>query len=182
MPKRPREPVETETQEEDDLRSRTDRRLEQKQAEEDLMQLAKKLVELGDRTLDRLALSEQLRSTIDAARRIENPSARNRALRRVRIDLRGADAAPIRERLQAIQDPSRTWTPSAVDHWQSRMISGGDAEIDEFVRACPDADRQRLRQLVRNAGKATDAERPERLRALSKALREYLHHGGTSRS
>ncbi len=136
------------------------------------MALAKRLVAHGDRALDRLELPEAVRAAVDDARRIVNPSARNRALRRVRIALRGPNADLVRQKLEA-RDAG--FDPRTVEHWSERLVAGGDAELDAFVAACPTAERQRLRQLVRSAQKASEPDRVARRRALSVALREYLY-------
>jgi ribosome-associated protein len=175
MPKPPQPPLEPD--DEEDLRSRTDARTERKQSEEELMELAKRLVELNDRSLDKLELRDEVLSIVRKARTVPVSSARNRAMRLVRIALRGPDAMLIQKRLNALGDPRRpapASPPSAVDDWRDRLVQGTDAELDAFAAEYPSVDRQRLRQLIRNVRKATDKDRAERVRALTKALADDL--------
>jgi ribosome-associated protein len=185
-------------QKEDDdesLRSRSDARREQKQTEESLMRLAWALVELPRKTLDKLELPESLLDVIEKARRVPDGGPKNRALRLVRIMLRDGDATKIEEDLREVHDPARrsaaktanTATGSAaggasagsarsaeLSAWRTRLVEGDEGAITAYVEAFPDADRRNLRQLVRNARKATDATRAGALAALTKALQQTL--------
>jgi ribosomal 50S subunit-associated protein YjgA (DUF615 family) len=85
-----------------DLRSRSDARRERKQSEAELVVLGRQLVEASDRQLDKLDLPEGLREVLAETRAIRSPSARKRALRLVRRELRDADASAIRAKLSAV--------------------------------------------------------------------------------
>ncbi len=160
---------------EEDLRSRTNLKRERRESEEALLALARDLVSLADRTLSKLELSDELFSTIGEARRIHEPSPHHRALRRVRIALRGVDAASIEKRLRRLRDPSRgTKEPSLLERWCDRLLAGNESDLDAFVETFPDVDRRQLRTLLRNHRKATDSGRAECLSTLTKALRKYV--------
>jgi ribosome-associated protein len=156
-----------------ELRSRTDDRRERIEAEERLMQLARTLADLGDRSLVRLELSEQLRDAVVRARAIPSAPARKRALRAVRNILRDGDPEHVQRQVTNLTRP-RPVHQAQLEHWRERLITGGDAELGAFIEAHPDADRRRLRQLARNAAGADEASRAASLRALSQALRQYL--------
>jgi len=139
------------------------------------MQLAKDLVLLGDRLLTKLELPETVTHAVLEARGIKNGSSRNRAMRQVRTAIRGVDADVIRNRLKDLNDPSRSGAPSRVlELWRDRLLSGNENDLLEFLQAFPAADRQQLRQLLRNVRKAPDLARVESLRVLTKALRVHL--------
>jgi ribosome-associated protein len=158
-----------------DLRSRTDAARERKQTEEGLMALAETLVGLNERQLGKLELAEGLLQRVEEARRVKDPAPRYRALRLVRAALRSDEAAEIQEKLDDLRDPSRRRTPNdALEQWRDRLIAGGEEDLTAFVEAFPDADRQQLRQLVRNARKAKESGRAEGLRPLTKALRQHV--------
>jgi len=173
MPVNPLHP-EAEPEEEEDLTSRTDVRRKQQESETALMALAETLVGLSDKMRYALELSEEMIRVIEETRRITNPSARYRSLRLVRAELRDGDAAAIEKRLLYLRDPSKGPAARAIEVWRTRVVDGGDKEIDAFVEAFPTADRQRLRQLARNVRKATESARTESLRVLTKALREHV--------
>jgi ribosome-associated protein len=159
----------------DDLPSRSDLRRERQEVEEALMRLAKDLVLLGDRLLTKLELPETVIHAVLEARGIKNGSSKNRAMRQVRTAIRGVDAELIQNRLKDLNDPSRSRAPSRVlGVWRDRLVTGGEDDLSEFLRAFPSADRQQFRQLLRNARKAPDLTRAESLRVLTKALRVHL--------
>ena len=62
-----------------------------------------------------------------------------------------------------------------VEYWRDRLIADGDDALGEFVDAHPHADRQRLRQLARNAHQEKLKNRPPHAyRELFRELRELL--------
>jgi ribosome-associated protein len=159
----------------DDLPSRGEIRREQQEVEEALLELAKDLVLLKDRMLAKLELPETVLLALVEVRATKDGSSRNRAMRQVRTAIRGADPELIRNRLKDLKDPSRSGAPSRVlDRWRDRLVAGGEEDVSEFLRAYPAADRQQLRQLVRNVRKAAESARVESLRVLAKALKTHL--------
>ncbi len=135
------------------------------------MQLSKALVELSDRLLARLDLPAGVLDAVMEARRVRDPSPKNRALRVVRIALRAADAKEIQERLRDVHAPPRhAAEESALERWRARLLDGGENELGAYLAAHPEADRRRLRQLVQSARRAKEGERAEKLRALTRAL------------
>ena len=157
---------------EENLRSRSDARRERKASEEALMRLAKALVELPQRSLDRLALPEGVLDVVVRARLVRDPGPRNRALRLVRIALRDGDAARIAQALDEVHEPQpKSGASSDLDQWRKKLLEGGEAALTEYLAAFPDADRRQLRQLVRNVSKASDASRAHAMASLTKVLR-----------
>jgi ribosome-associated protein len=157
---------------EENLRSRTDARRERKESEEALMRLAKALVDLPQRSLDKLALPESVLDVVVRARLVRDPAPKNRALRLVRIALRDGDSAAIAQALDEVHEPRRKPSaPSDLEQWRQRLLEGGEAALAEYLSAFPDADRRQIRQLVRNVSKATEASRAGAVNTLTKALR-----------
>lgn len=145
------------------------------------MRLARALVELPEKTLDRLALPEDLLDVVTKARRVHDGGPKNRALRLVRIVLRDGDAPSIERALREVHEPPRPGTrplrvtaPTEVDEWRDKLIAGGEQALTDLVGAHPDADRRQLRQLVRNVNKASAAARDHAVKTLEKALRAIL--------
>lgn len=170
-------------EDEDDLRSRSDVRRERKESEEALMQLAKALVELPERTLSKLALPEDVLDVVMKARLVPGGGPKNRALRLVRIVLRDGDSQSIARALRDVHEPPRKGVAprpasdasSEVTRWREKLVVGGEDALTEYVAAYPDADRRQLRQLVRNVGKVQGAARESALKSLDKALRQSMH-------
>jgi ribosome-associated protein len=169
-------------EDEEDLRSRSDARRERKESEEMLMQLAKALVELPERTLSKLSLPEDVLDVIVKARKVPGGGPKNRALRLVRIVLRDGDSQAIARALRDVHEPPRKRSApqagavgaSEAPRWREKLVAGGEDALAEYVAAFPDADRRQLRQLVRNVGKAQGAAREIALRSLDRALRESM--------
>jgi ribosome-associated protein len=64
-----------------------------------------------------------------------------------------------------------------VERWRTRLLAEGDPVVEELVGQYPEVDRQRLRQLVRQAkkGSVEPGERsPKAYRELFSVLRELL--------
>ena len=61
----------------------------------------------------------------------------------------------------------------ALERWRDRLLGGGDADLDAFVTAYPDTDRQHLRGLLRQAQhEAAHNKPPAAARKVFKYLRE----------
>jgi ribosome-associated protein len=153
-----------------DLTSRTDRRREQNVREDALKALAVGLVSLKAKQLERLPKSELLLYAIEEAQRLRSPMARNRQVNVVRQHLRdlapeavevleaGLDAlkrGALPELIAPVVDAPPVAAPStsALSLWSQRLVDDGDAALDAFVLAHPDADRQALRQHARALAK-----------------------------
>ena len=60
-----------------------------------------------------------------------------------------------------------------VERWRERLLEEGDEALAEFIAAHPHADRQQLRQLVRNALAERKAGKPPHAyRELFRVMRE----------
>ena len=65
-----------------------------------------------------------------------------------------------------------------VEAWRDRLLEGGDEALAELLDLHPDADRQRLRQLVRNAQDEKKRGKPPRaFRELFRELRGVMLGG-----
>src|SRR5690606_7042094 len=65
-----------------------------------------------------------------------------------------------------------------VEAWRDRLLAEGDEALAELIEQYPDADRQGLRQLVRNALEERKRNKPPRaFRELFRQLRELMLAG-----
>ena len=90
-----------------DLTSRSDLKKARKQAENALSELARALCDCSDKQFRRLELPESLEQAVLEARGIVSPSAKDRALRLVRRELRNGDAEAVRRQLDNLNKPKR---------------------------------------------------------------------------
>ena len=142
----------------------------------ELQALGERLVELNAEQLASIALPENLRDAVDAARRITRHEARRRQLQYIGRLMRSVDPEPIREKLKIWHGLSAAHAARLhrVERWRDRLMDEEPA-LDEFARTHVGADMQRLRTLVRNARDERSAGRPPRsYRELFRLLRDIV--------
>jgi len=165
---------------EEDLRSRTDARLARKSEEERLAGLAKTLVGLSPKQRGRLELDGDLADALEEADRMPNGRSLARQLRVVRRQLREGDVDDVERAVHRLLNPQPLTTPppasvspaDPIETWVQQMAEEGS--VEGFMAAYPDADRQRLRTLLRNLTKASGKAAPRTKRALAVAVRQAL--------
>lgn len=140
-----------------------------------LFELGRSLVRLDTASLARLPLDAPLREAIGEARAIKSHVAHKRQLQYIARLLRGMDAEPIQQGIEALQMEARQATARhhRVEAWRDRLLSEGDGALQELIAGAGHLEMQSLRQLVRNAQR--EAERgkpPAAARKLFKLLRE----------
>jgi ribosome-associated protein len=138
-----------------------------------LQALGRELVELPDAIFRRLALPEQIREAAMTGRRLQR-GALQRQLRYLGGLLAGADHAAIRAALAALQAPARGEVRRlhALEALRERLLREGDTAIAALLAQHPDADRIRLRQLVRYARREAElATTPRAARELFRFLK-----------
>ena len=140
-----------------------------------LQQLGAELVALNAGQLDDLQMPDDLRDAIELARRIREKTGRKRQLLYIGKLLRQTDAEPLQRQLDAmrLQDREATARLHRLEHWRDRLIEEGDSALAELLETFPHADRQHLRQLLRNARLERDRDQaPKTARQLVRYLRE----------
>ena len=139
-----------------------------------LQALADELVRLSPAQLDSVPLPDDLRVAVTSARELSRGAYR-RQVRYLGRLLRDTDAAPIRSAVDAHRGASHGDKArlKRLERWRERLMEEGDAAVAELLDEYAHADPQQLRQLVRNAHRERQAERPPRsYRQLFRFLRE----------
>lgn len=142
-----------------------------------LRDLGERLTQLPAEQLSRMPLPDALREAVQEGRRIRQPGARKRQLQYIGKLMRTLDPEPIREALAELDLSSARSTARhhQAEQWRERLLEDGDAALSELVAKFPQADRQQLRQLTRNAIKEHRQNRPpQSARALFQYLRELV--------
>lgn len=143
-----------------------------------LEQLGEELIALPKERLDKLDLSPALLEAVKLAQAIErHHGAFKRQRKFIAKLLRDMDAETIRAQLeQHTQQTARdTRQLHVIERWRDRLLAGGDHDLNALMAERPDADRQKLRQLIRDARKEQQAEAPPRsARLLFKFLRGLM--------
>ncbi len=146
----------------------------------DVLELAKALVELTPAQMSRVPVPESTIPHIEDTRRITSNIARKRQLAFLAKQMRKLDEAELqamRDALDEKSDASRAEAAALhrVEAWRTKLLDEGDAALAELLDLHPDADRQRLRQLVRNALDERKRNKPPRaFRELFRELRGVM--------
>lgn len=158
----------------------------------EVLDLARQLSQLTPQQLDRLPIPDTLRPHIDDTRRITSHIAHKRQLQYLAKQMRKEDEDAlhaIRDALDVHGDAAREEAARLhrAERWRERLIDEGDAALAELLDAHPDADRQRLRQLARNAQEERNKNKPphafrELFRELRELLAESADEGGSEDS
>jgi ribosome-associated protein len=137
-----------------------------------LQDLGKQLVRLSRSQLEQVELPQELREAVLFARSLKKHEAHRRQLQYIGAIMREIDPEPIRQSLATIERQHKVETQAfhELEMWRDRLIEGSDALAEELLEQFPEADRQRIRQLVRNAHKEHKDNKP------SKAARALFHY------
>ena len=136
------------------------------------------LVELGKNALDKIPLDADLRAAIELAQRIKM-EGRRRQLQLIGKMLRQRDVDPIRQALDKLKNRHNQQVVvfHKLEQLRDRMVDGSDEAIEEVMNLWPDADRQQLRSLVRNARKEKAGNKPPKsARQIFQYLRELAEN------
>jgi ribosome-associated protein len=163
-------------QEPDDLPNRESKSRRKKEMLA-LQKMGEILVQLAATQLAKIPLVSPLAEAIATARQITSHEGKRRQLQYIGKLMRNVDTQPIQEALDKVLLQGQTSKAKfhQVERWRDKCISEGDTAQQEFMEKYPDADRQQLRQLIRNAqqdkktGKNLGAET-----ALFRFLREII--------
>ena len=136
---------------------------------EALQKLGEELVTLKPSVLEKFPLSEDLALAIKDAQRFKN-EAKRRQLQYIGKLMRNIDPEPIQAALDKVRNKHSQATAELhkLEQLRDRIVEEGDAAISEVMEMYPEADRQRLRQLARQANKEKKANKP------AKAFREVF--------
>lgn len=131
-------------------------RSQQRREALEVLELGERLASLSDAQLARLPIPDTLLPHIVETRRITSHIARKRQLAYLAKQMRREDEETlhaIRDALDAQGETARREVAAIhrVEQWRERLLDGGDEALAQLLDQHPRADRQHLRQLVRNA-------------------------------
>ena len=141
---------------------------------EELKRLGAELVDLGKNSLDKIPLDERLRTEIELAQRIKK-EGRRRQLQLIGKLLRSIDVEPIRVALDKLNNRHNQQVAlfHKLEMLRDRLIEQGDEAMGDVIALYPDADRQQLRSMIRNAQKEKAGSKPPKsARQIFQYLRE----------
>ena len=146
----------------------------------EIFKLAEALAALGESQLARVPLTDDLRAEVLRTRSITSNIAHKRQAQFLAKQLRMLDEeeiAPIRRALAQDREKAHRETAAAhrIEAWRDRLIDEGDSALGELLALHPAANRQHLRQLLRNSlAERKGGKPPHAQRELFRELRELL--------
>ena len=155
-------------------------RSEQRRTALDVLELGERLASLAPAQLAKLPVPDALLPHIAETRRMASHGARKRQLGFLAKQMRREDPEAldaIRDALEAGGEAARRETAllHRAEAARGQLLEGGDEALSAFLEAHPGADRQRLRQLLRNAADERARNKPPRAyRELFRELRELM--------
>jgi len=137
----------------DDLPSRS----QLKRDSQELRDMGAQLVQMPNAHLDKIAMDSTLLGAIKEARRLKSNDARRRQIQYIGKLMRNMDLTEIRHSVGKLNHQSQTFRQhfAMLEQWRDRLIDEGNDAIEEFLTAFPNADRQQIRNLSRQAGRET---------------------------
>jgi ribosome-associated protein len=142
-----------------ELKSKTKRKKEA----EALQELGEELVRLTPAQIRDIPLPSEISEAVAFAKTLKRGALR-RQLQYIGTLMRQYDTAPIQEALQNIQDGDykKAAVFQELEEWRTELMEGNEALMEDILRRHPTSDRQQLTQLVRNAVKERENNKPPR--------------------
>jgi len=138
-----------------------------------LFALSEELSELSATQLKTLELPDNIYKAVVEVSGMPHKGARKRLLKFITGQLNKIEVEPVLEKLARMKNKSAHAVREhhIVERWRDRLIAGGNDVLTELLNEQPHADRQQLRQLLRNAQKEAEAAKPPKS---SRLLYRYL--------
>ncbi|GAB3027444.1 ribosome biogenesis factor YjgA [Bowmanella dokdonensis] len=150
----------TESDQQDlDFKSRT----QLKNESHDLQKLGEKLVDLGPAALAKIPMDQELKDAVVLARRINRKKEGfRRQLQFIGKLMRNRDVEPIQQALDLLENKHQQATAKfhKLEKLRDELVAKGDPVIDRLVEQYPAIERQKLRQLHRQAQKEQTQNKP----------------------
>lgn len=157
----------------------------QRRAALDVLELGAQLVALSEAQLARLPVPEGLLTHIEDTRKIPSHGARKRQLAFLAKQMRKLDGAVLDALRDAMRKDGETARRDVAAMHRAETLrdhllgDAGDDALTALLADFPQANRQKLRQLVRNAREELAKNKPPRaFRELYRELRELLADNG----
>ena len=140
-----------------------------------LATLGEEIAVLSSEKIASLNLPEKLENAIREIAKMPHKSARKRQLKFIAQQFykMESDVEPIIDKVAKFKNKSSHAVREhhLVEKWRERLLNGGNAALTELLDEYPHADRQHLRQLIRNAIKEKETAKPPKS---SRLLYRYL--------
>lgn len=150
---------------------------QQKREAEDLQKAGEKLLNLPKQVRAKMGIPETLQQALDHANKLTSRSAGRRQRQYIGRLMRELDTENLLKQLAQYEElnSKKNTEFHLAESWRDKIIQGDDELISEFLASYPQAERQKLRQLVRQVRLETQKQAPPKAsRLLFRYLREIL--------
>ncbi|GAB7533550.1 ribosome biogenesis factor YjgA [Pseudomonas sp. 3A(2025)] len=144
-----------------------------KREQQALVELGVRLTTLKPDMLDKLPLTDNLRRALAEAPKHTANIAKKRHMLFIGRLMRDQDQEAILVLLDQLDSSTRQYNERfhSLERWRDRLIGGDDSVLEKFVSEYPDADRQQLRSLIRQAQHEVAHNKPP---ASSRKIFKYI--------
>ena len=138
-----------------------------------LKKLGDELVTLKQEDLDTLSLPDTLLDALREARKIQSRSGLKRQRQYIGKIMRQIDSDEIKKQLEQIRHKHDTNTVQfrKIEQWRDRLLVNDKTALSEIIDTHPEIDRQHINQLIRQAKREQQQEKPP---AAARKLFKYL--------
>jgi ribosome-associated protein len=138
-----------------------------------LQELGERLVKLSNDLIDDMDLPTEVYDAVMFAKTLKKHGARRRQMQYIGTLMRKYDPSPVEEALHNLDTGNKRKAAAfqELERWRDELIAGNRALMEEIIRTCPDAGRQQLSHLARQARKEMKSGKPPKA---SRALFRYL--------
>jgi len=135
---------------------------QRKRDAEAAQKLGKDILGLSHDDQKSMDLPESLSNALDDARRIKKNSALKRQLQYIGKLMRTIELEPIQEQYLKLTNhyDKDIKILHNLENWRDRLLNEGDKALEDLLNEAPNADRQHLRQLIRQSAKETQLKKP----------------------
>ena len=133
-------------------------RTQKKKEDRALQRLGEELLTISMDQLAAITIPEELAEAVRLGRQTTQHGARRRQLQYIGALMRKIDSTPIRKALDNIRQGNyqKELAFKKVERWRDTLKEGDMSIVEDILSECPEAERQRLMQLARNARKEAD--------------------------
>jgi ribosome-associated protein len=138
-----------------------------------LFTLGEEISALSVTHINSLELPENIHKAVTEVAKMPHTGARKRSLKYIAAQLHKINVEPLLEKVARIKNTSAHAVREhhMAEHWRDKLIAEGNEALTEFLYEYDHADRQQLRQLMRNAQKEAELTKPPKS---SRLLYQYL--------
>ncbi len=139
-----------------------------------LQELGEAIVKLSDGELATIPIEDEtLAEAIHTARRIKHREGLRRQMQYIGKLMRKIDVTAMAEAYQQLQDGRKEQARrfQQLESWRDELLEKGPAAVEDVAQAFPQADRQHIRQLIVQAEKEKQHNKPP---ASARKLFRYL--------